>query len=86
MGSTAACTGYYPITGIQKGFGRDGRVPARMEIDEWWNSEKPVHVNQVSLFIAALKAFQAMPITCKLSYFQIAGLATLCCSALKGCC
>ncbi|MCJ1424292.1 hypothetical protein MMC29_002179 [Sticta canariensis] len=74
MDSTAACTGYYPITGIQEGFGPGGQVPARMEIDKWWNSNKEVHVNQVSLFIAALKAFQAMPITCKLSYFQVAGI------------
>lgn len=86
MGSTAASTDYYPITGIQKGFGPNGQVPARMEIDEWWSSNEEVHVNQVSLFIAALKVFQAMPYTSKLSYFQVAGLATLCCSALKGCC
>lgn len=86
MGSTAASISCYPITGIQEGFGPDGQVPARMEIDEWWNSDEEVHVNQVSLFIAALKAFQAMNHTEKLSYFQVAGLATLCSSILKGCC
>ena len=78
MGSLAADTGYYPITGIQKGFVPGEQVPARMEIDEWWESEYPIHVDQVSLFIAALKKFQDMDYTNKLSYFQVAGMKNFC--------
>lgn len=73
MGSLAANHEYYPITGIQRGFGHNGEVPMRMEIDEWWNSDDPVHADQLSLFIAALKEFQNTHISEKLSYFQIAG-------------
>lgn len=75
MPDTLAATGYYPITGIKAGFGPCGEVPMRMEIDALWNSENPVHVNQVALYILALKRFQAMPYIEKLSYFQIAGAA-----------
>jgi len=64
---------YYPVTGIKAGFGPDGKVPERMEIDALWQSEDEHHVNQVSLFIAALIKFQKLPITDQLSYFQIAG-------------
>ncbi|KAI9750729.1 MAG: hypothetical protein M4579_006330 [Chaenotheca gracillima] len=65
---------YYPITGIQEGFGDKGQVPQRLEIDTWWNSSDPTHVDQVSLFTAALKQFQAIPHTKRESYFRIAGI------------
>lgn len=78
MGSIAADTGYYPITGIQKGIVPGEHVPARMEIDAWWTSKNPYHEDQVSLFIAALKKFQDMPYTDKLSYFQVAGMGHFC--------
>ncbi|MCJ1461686.1 hypothetical protein MMC07_000284 [Pseudocyphellaria aurata] len=72
--STEASTGYYPITGIHVGLGPGDDVPSRMDIDEWWRSDDPVHKDQVSLFIAALKVFQAIPDSEKLSYFRIAGI------------
>lgn len=74
MSSTSSSKDHYPITGIKTGFGRNGEVPMRHDIDEWFDSPNPVHIDQVSLFIAALKAFQAKPHSDKLSYFQVAGL------------
>lgn len=65
---------YYPITGINAGIGSLGEIPQRFEIDSWWFSDDPVHTDQTSLFIAALKRFQAIPINKKESYFQVAGM------------
>jgi hypothetical protein len=71
----------YPITGIQKGLGPRGDplrvVPLRREIDEWWESNSPVDVNQRTLFILALDFFQKMDPEEMLSYFQVAGKSWL---------
>ena len=69
----------YPLTGIQTGLGPQNdplrRLPLRREIDEWWASNNPDDINQKSLFINALDAFQRIDPNNMLSYFQIAGTA-----------
>lgn len=77
MGSTEGSTDYCPITGIHTDLRPGDDVPSRMDIDVWWKSNDPIHMDQVSLFIAALKEFQAMDPSAKLSYFRVAGLTTL---------
>ncbi|KZS89025.1 Di-copper centre-containing protein [Sistotremastrum niveocremeum HHB9708] len=66
----------YPITGIKEGLGpAPGQTPLRQEISAW--SENPENVQQVNLFLLALRHFQdndEIPFTAKLSYFQIAGI------------
>ena len=75
---------YYPIIGIRDGLGSDGQTPVRMDIDTWWLSTKPLHMNQKTLFIEALNRLQARDpivrdsetgewVPNRLSYFQIAG-------------
>ncbi|KAL2070465.1 hypothetical protein VTL71DRAFT_13491 [Oculimacula yallundae] len=64
----------YPITGIKKGLGPEGKVPLRREIDEWWASKEKNDVYQRSLFIYALNEFQQMSPDDQLSYFAIAGI------------
>lgn len=76
MTKSAPELSYYPITGIQTGFGHHGELPMRHDINEWFESQDPIHIDQVSLFIAALKAFQEKPFQYKLSYFQVAGLGS----------
>ncbi|KZT38875.1 Di-copper centre-containing protein [Sistotremastrum suecicum HHB10207 ss-3] len=64
---------YYPITGIQVGLGPlEGQVPLRQEVDAWYTD--PNNVNQVNLFFLALAKFQSLPVTDKLSYYQVAGI------------
>ncbi|RVD85525.1 uncharacterized protein DFL_003846 [Arthrobotrys flagrans] len=62
----------YAITGIPTTRGPDGALPLRQEIDTW--SANPANVDQVNLYLQALAAFQQLPATDKLSYFQIAGI------------
>jgi tyrosinase len=65
----------YPITGIQAGRGPNGELPIRREIDEWWFSPELNDVYQRSLFVYALKNFQAQGFDKNddLSYLNIAG-------------
>lgn len=67
-----------PILGIgQKGIGPNGELPVRREIDEWWFSSDRNDLNQQSLFILALQAFQVRGQDPEkpdpLSYLSIAG-------------
>lgn len=66
----------YPIQGIKEGHGpKQGQVPVRREIDEWWFSKDPNDRNQHSLFIYALQAFQTRGYDeDDLSYFSIAAI------------
>ncbi|KAF7557568.1 hypothetical protein G7Z17_g592 [Cylindrodendrum hubeiense] len=68
----------YPITGIQDGLHPDKnelrKVPVRMEIDEWYQSDDPVHLNQKALFFPAFWRFSQMSPHEKLSWYQIAGI------------
>jgi tyrosinase len=64
---------FYPITGILGGRGPNGEVPVKMEVDEWWASKDPVHINQHTLCITALNKMYEMSPHDKLSYYQIAG-------------
>lgn len=64
---------YYPITGIKAGWGPDGKLPLRQNIDEWYQKEE--NKAQVVLFLLALKRFQDMPPDQRDSFFQIAGQA-----------
>lgn len=63
----------YPITGIHSAKGTRGEVPVKMEVDDWWLSEEPIHVNQRSLVAVALNKLYAMDPADKLGYFQIGG-------------
>ncbi|KAK3361986.1 common central domain of tyrosinase-domain-containing protein [Lasiosphaeria ovina] len=70
--------GYYPIVGIQEGLDCDKanplrKVPQRMELDDWFTSDKLIHINQRSLFFPAFNAFCGAPPEEKFSFFQIAG-------------
>lgn len=60
----------YAITGIPVPSGQ--QTPVRYEIDAW--SQNKDNAIQVSLFVQALEAFQKLPVTDKLSYFQVAGI------------
>jgi tyrosinase len=64
---------FYPITGIQAGRGPNGEVPVRMEVDDWWESKDPVHINQHTLCFTALNRMYDMSPHDRLSYYQIAG-------------
>ncbi|EPS38104.1 hypothetical protein H072_8125 [Dactylellina haptotyla CBS 200.50] len=64
--------GTYAITGVQTGRGQDNSSPIRQEIDAW--SADPANVDQVNLYLQALASFQLMPVSDKLSYFQVAGI------------
>ena len=68
----------YPITGIQEGLDPDKeqllrKVPVRLELDDWYRSDKPIHINQRALFFRAFNKFSQKEPQDKLSYFQIAG-------------
>ncbi|KAF2004872.1 Di-copper centre-containing protein [Amniculicola lignicola CBS 123094] len=70
---------FYPITGIQDGL--DPKIDAplrkvhlRLEIDEWYQSQQIVHINQRALFFPAFWTFSQMSPKERLSYFQIAGI------------
>ena len=67
------------ITGIPEppSPGRDGPVPLRLEMDQWYKSELDVHKKQINLFQLALYAFQQEPPSNDLSYFQVAGMSLL---------
>ncbi|KAI0384323.1 tyrosinase [Hypomontagnella monticulosa] len=65
---------YYPITGIKDGWGANGQVPVRREIDEWTQSTNPKDKIQVILYLLALKRFQGISPEKRDSYFQIAGI------------
>ncbi|KAI1812818.1 common central domain of tyrosinase-domain-containing protein [Poronia punctata] len=63
----------YPITGIQAGISGQA-VPMRYESDTWYPGQTPEHLIQNSLFLHALKKFQARDPAQKLSFFQIGGI------------
>lgn len=64
----------YPIVGIQTGRGKNGEVPVKMEVDDWWGSKDPIHLNQQTLLFTALtKMYEASPHD-RLSFYQIAGI------------
>ena len=74
----ARTDGYYSIEGIHDGLEADKhqllrKVHLRMEIDDWYQSQLPIHVNQRALFFPAFWNFSQMDPKEKLSYFQIAG-------------
>ena len=78
----ANADGYYPIVGIHHGLDPDKhqllrKVHLRMEIDEWYQSQQLIHINQRALFFPAFLEFSRKPPKEKLSYFQIAGKALL---------
>jgi len=56
---------YYANTGIQQ------PKPLRREVDEWYSDDD--NEKQISLFFLAMARFQSMPVTDKLSYWQVAG-------------
>ncbi len=66
-------TSYYPIVGILPGKGVHDKVPVRMEVDEWWDSKDPIHINQQSLLLQAFNKLYSMSPHDKLSFYQIAG-------------
>ena len=66
----------YPIVGIKAGAGPNGQVPVRRDIDEWWQSNNVVDVNEKSLLIQAMTIFQSIDVNDKLSYFQVCTLNT----------
>lgn len=73
-------SGFYLITGIQKGLDPNRnellrKVPARMELDDWYLSQSKIHINQRALFFPAFWKFSQMKPKEKLSWFQIAGTA-----------
>lgn len=75
MGSVST---FYPITGIQEGLDPNKtellrRVPVRMEIDDWYQSQDVVHINQRALFFPAFLKLQRKSPQEKLSWYQIAG-------------
>jgi tyrosinase len=63
----------YPITGTHSARGKHGEVPVKMEVDDWWLSQDPIHVNQRSLVMTALNKMYDMDPADKLGYFQIGG-------------
>jgi tyrosinase len=80
--SLNAAAPFYGITGIQAGLHANAKdtlrkVPARMELDDWFLSKNVVHQNQRSLFFPAfLKFCEEDPQSegGKFSFFQIAGI------------
>ncbi|KAF5005500.1 hypothetical protein FDECE_8078 [Fusarium decemcellulare] len=75
----ATAAGFYRITGIQDGLDPNKtaqlrEVPLRMDVDEWFQSEELVHINQRALFFPAFLRFSQMDPHEKLSWFQIAGI------------
>ena len=75
----ASSDGYYHITGIQDGLDPDRenflrQVPVRMDVDEWFLSQEPIHINQRALFFPAFWTFSQTSPHERLSWFQIAGL------------
>jgi tyrosinase len=72
---------YYVITGIQDGLLNEPKdvkdplrkVGIRMDIDDWFVSKDPIHVNQRAIFFPAMKMFCDASPDKKLSFFQIAG-------------
>ena len=55
------------------GRGPNGEVPIRMEVDEWWDSKDPIHINQQTLVFTAMnKMYDTSPHD-KLSWYQIGG-------------
>ncbi|KAF5988305.1 di-copper centre-containing protein [Fusarium bulbicola] len=76
MGSSST---NYPITGIQEGLDPNTsnplrEVPVRMEIDDWFTSTDPIHLNQQALFFPAFLKFADKDPHDPLSYYQIAGI------------
>lgn len=72
-------THFYPIVGIQDDLNPDKqellrKVPARLELDDWYQSEELIHINQRALFFPAFWEFSQKSPHEKLSYFQIAGI------------
>ena len=68
----------YPIVGIQDGLDPDKqkllrKVELRLELDEWYQSQLPVHLNQRALFFPAFWRFSQLEPQEKLSWFQVAG-------------
>ncbi|EAU85812.2 tyrosinase [Coprinopsis cinerea okayama7 len=73
MSTNTTNNGYYPITGIKDGHGPlPGQVPLRLEVDELVTN--PKYALQLDLLYQAMKIFQEMPYSDKLSYFQVAGI------------
>ncbi|KAI1470529.1 common central domain of tyrosinase-domain-containing protein [Daldinia caldariorum] len=73
----ASPSDYYPIVGIQDGLNPEKHEPLRevhlrMEVDDWFTSDKSIHANQRALFFPALWKFSQMSPQEKLSWFQIA--------------
>jgi len=71
--------GTYPVAGIQAGtVGKPEdplrKVPQRMDLDEWFLSEDPIHRKQRSLFFPAFQRFCQEDPESKFSFFQIAGI------------
>lgn len=64
---------FYPIRGIPVGFGPDGEVPVRMEVDEWYLSRKHIHKDQQTLLFMALGKMYDTDPNDPLSYYQIGG-------------
>jgi tyrosinase len=69
----------YPITGIQEGLDTNTsnplrEVPVRMEIDDWFTSTDPIHINQRALFFPAFLKFADKNPRDPLSWYQIAGM------------
>ncbi len=74
----APAPAYTAIVGIQDGLDANKddalrKVPVRMELDDWCQSEETVHKNQRALFFPAFNDFCAKTPTEQQSYFQIAG-------------
>ncbi|KAI1105912.1 Di-copper centre-containing protein [Jackrogersella minutella] len=75
----SSTTDVYPIVGIQEGLDPNKheqlrKVPLRMEVDEWFSSQKLIYINQRALFFPAIWKFSQMDPREKLSWFQIAGI------------
>ncbi|KAK3994198.1 common central domain of tyrosinase-domain-containing protein [Cladorrhinum sp. PSN332] len=71
--------GVYVITGIQDDLDPNKKdalrkVPLRLELDDWFLSEKEEHVKQRALFFPSFERFSKEDPKKKLSYFQVAGI------------
>ena len=77
----ASADSFYPIVGIQDGLGDKNQllreVYLRLELDDWYQSQQLVHINQRALFFPAFWRFSQMKPQEKLSWFQIAGKPAL---------
>ncbi|CAG7556435.1 unnamed protein product [Fusarium equiseti] len=75
----ASSDDHYFITGVQDDLDPNREnslreVPVRMDVDEWFLSQDPIHIKQCALFFPAFWAFSQTSPHERLSWFQMAGI------------